>query len=73
MNRDEAYRAMLNGEKLTHIYALPGEYIYFKNGVIVDNQGMNIHAMFSILISWLAVSRFIKVARNEIHNRMERK
>lgn len=46
MNRDEAYQAMLNGEKLTHIYALSGEYIHIKDGVIVDNQGMNIHAMF---------------------------
>ena len=41
MNRDEAYQAMLNGEKLTHKYFTFDEYIHIADGCIVNESGRN--------------------------------
>lgn len=46
MNRDEAYQAMLNGDKLTHKYFTPDEYIYIVDGRIVCEQCYNMHQHF---------------------------
>lgn len=73
MNRDEAYQAMLNGEKITHKYFTPDEYIHIVDGCIVNENGRYPGYDFSMLVSWLTGSQFIKVTRNEIHNRVERK
>lgn len=46
MNRDEAYQAMCNGEKLTHKYFTSDEYIHIVDGRIVCEQVCNMHQHF---------------------------
>jgi hypothetical protein len=38
MTKREAEISLLRGEKISHKYYLPGEYIYFKHGTLFDQN-----------------------------------
>ncbi|PCP73069.1 hypothetical protein CQA25_09010 [Morganella morganii] len=46
VNRDEAFKALLDGKKVTHKYFTSDEYIQIVNGQIVCEQGCNMHEHF---------------------------
>ncbi|ENB9456644.1 hypothetical protein [Morganella morganii] len=46
MNRDEAFKALLDGKKVTHKYFTKSEYLYMVGGVITGEDGVNLHSHF---------------------------
>lgn len=45
MTKDEAKKAMLKGEKVTHKYFSPDEYITGGNGTIIDEKGYRLNEL----------------------------
>ena len=41
MTKEEAYIAMKAGNKITHMYFSPDEYLYIKHGVMYSEEGYN--------------------------------
>lgn len=42
MSIEEAKKELEKGNKITHIYFLPEEYVYFKDGFVHDENDVNI-------------------------------
>jgi hypothetical protein len=52
MDKQEAYKAMKEGKKLTHKYFGVNEYIYLLNGQITTEDGYNYTSEFKKPNSW---------------------
>lgn len=46
MNRQEAYKEMQNGEKISHRFFASDEYYCIKNGKIIAEDGVNHTSIF---------------------------